>query len=95
MKLTPSDSNNPVVLPLGKLMPSVDYFGNSYICKYLICPQKKFATGTCAVGLFPVQSIYMDNQHDYTSAIYDLDKYKLEMKEADIMMHLSFHWGTA
>ena len=25
-KLTPSDSKNPVVLPLGKLMPSVDYF---------------------------------------------------------------------
>ena len=26
-KLSPSDSNNPLVLPLGKLMPSVDYFG--------------------------------------------------------------------
>ena len=53
-KLTPSDSKNPVVLPLGKLMPSVDYFWKLIYMQ--IWPKEKVATGTCAVWLFPVQS---------------------------------------
>ena len=54
-KITPSDSNNPVVLPLGKLMPSVNYFWK--LIYMYIWTQEKVGIGTSALCLFPVQSI--------------------------------------
>ena len=52
--LTPGNSNCSVVLPLGKLMPSVDYFWK--LVYMYILTQEKVGIGTCAVWLFPVQS---------------------------------------
>ena len=65
-KLTPSESNNPVVLLLGKLMPSVDVV-NSYVYKYK--HKRNLVQGLAQFGC----SLYKVHNIDLTTnAIYEL-----------------------